>query len=358
MKSRACFILLLCVLFVGSASAIIFKPGVGSADPNDIASHDQRWDNPDNWGLTFNPASATHAVPSGSDKIWISCNDPGAAWERAIVDSAAPVVTGIFQMHNFARLDVVDGGSLTIGHWSQLSQTAPRFGQSIINLSGDGSLVVDGIASAGHSLESNLTVNMKDTSTFTTTNRFQAGRNQIDGGGHVTLNICEDAVFKTTFFWIECSGWDKVKVNLSGNAKMIITGEGQYTTAKTVDNILEMVDGEVFGDPNNILVELVPEVPFTGANDIEITLVDPNTPYCGEGLGLQGDLTGNCVVDIDDVLVMAANWTGDELDDVTLCPDLVGDINGDCIVDIYDYALLAARWQECAWSDQNLCPVQ
>ncbi len=370
MKSRAWFsILLLCLFFVGSAHAAgkrLFYPGIGSADPNDSTSHDLLWSNPDNWCIEVNhkPSDATHEVPSGGDWVYLAGFKPGDPQERAIVDYAAPEITGQLHPCRFSILDIVDGGSLVFGPWSYLSQTCCSwYGRNITNISGNGSLLINGKAVSGHSTIARAIINLTDTATLTSTDSWVFGRNAIDGGGRTVINVCEDAVFTTRFFYVEPVGInpDMVKVNLSGNGKVIITDQNQYVTAKTVDNILNIVDGGVFGDPNDVVVSLIPEDPDDptdiGDDDIEIKLVDPNDPVCNRGLGLQGDLTGNCVVDIDDVVLMAANWAGDELIDMTQCDYLEGDIDGDCVVDLRDFAALAARWDECAWSDPALCPL-
>jgi len=55
-----------------------------------------------------------------------------------------------------------------------------------------------------------------------------------------------------------------------------------------------------------------------------------------------GDLSGNCIVDLNDLLVFTAQWLDDTGCSGLGCADLDGDNN----VDAVDFALLAAHWYE------------
>ena len=57
---------------------------------------------------------------------------------------------------------------------------------------------------------------------------------------------------------------------------------------------------------------------------------------------------------------MPAVGTGPELDWLTNSTYCIsppaGDITGDCLVDIADFAVMAADWLECGYANQAMCP--
>jgi hypothetical protein len=64
---------------------------------------------------------------------------------------------------------------------------------------------------------------------------------------------------------------------------------------------------------------------------------------------ITGDLNGDCVVDFEDLEIIAAHWLRNNLsvDEPPICTSPIeGDINNDCKVDFIDLAIMAAHWLE------------
>jgi hypothetical protein len=59
------------------------------------------------------------------------------------------------------------------------------------------------------------------------------------------------------------------------------------------------------------------------------------------------DLDGNCTVNIQDFLILLANWTPPGGGPCASCAACVGDINGDGIINIVDFLALLGRWGDC-----------
>lgn len=63
---------------------------------------------------------------------------------------------------------------------------------------------------------------------------------------------------------------------------------------------------------------------------------------------LAGDVTGDCSVDMDDLVVIASEWTIVEEFSDDNC-QLAGDVTGDCAVDLADLAVIASEWMMDAY---------
>jgi hypothetical protein len=76
--------------------------------------------------------------------------------------------------------------------------------------------------------------------------------------------------------------------------------------------------------------------------------LSPVVLVCSEAI--PGDLNGDCIVDFEDVAIMAVHWlesnlSGDPPMDCT--SPIEGDVNNDCTVDFVDLAIMAGHWLEC-----------
>ena len=105
-------------------------------------------------------------------------------------------------------------------------------------------------------------------------------------------------------------------------------------------------DSEYF-EPNN-----VSRIRFYGANqygagddflDYKNLVLAPNGFECG----LTADLTGDCLVDLRDLAVLAGEYEWLAADNPTECP-FQADISGsDCRIDLADFAVMAEQWLCC-----------
>ncbi|OHB58243.1 MAG: hypothetical protein A2Y12_02410 [Planctomycetes bacterium GWF2_42_9] len=110
-------------------------------------------------------------------------------------------------------------------------------------------------------------------------------------------------------------------------------------------------------DPNVGLITCVDiaDMDNDGLNDIVVGLKDGRifTYYqqqmCSQNI--QGDLTGDCMIDFRDVNVFVSQW----LQTTSSAPYLPTDLNTDGIVNLKDVATIGAHWMECNLINQSNC---
>ncbi len=75
--------------------------------------------------------------------------------------------------------------------------------------------------------------------------------------------------------------------------------------------------------------------------------LSPVVVVCSEAI--PGDLNGDCIVDFEDVAIMAFHWLDSNLsgEPPTCTSPIEGDVNSDCTVDFVDLAIMAGHWLEC-----------
>ena len=129
--------------------------------------------------------------------------------------------------------------------------------------------------------------------------------------------------------------WHCYEWNLQDNAQWQgwVNGDGTVTkTTFTLDSI------QLLGTNNDALLYLDKLVHDPqGSIQIPADCMD----IWNQGLGISGDLNHDCYVGIDDVVLLAYDWLGDNPDyDIAL-----GQSQG--IIDLLDIAVIAQQWDQC-----------
>jgi hypothetical protein len=137
-------------------------------------------------------------------------------------------------------------------------------------------------------------------------------------------------------------GWGAENVDSSGGRRMY---SGSSDTLVLHGAISEVVRGVVnIGDP---IVDGYAKQYYYDSRLL------PVLPVCSAPI--LGDLNGDCVVDFEDVAIMALHWLESNLsaDDPPICTSPIeGDVTNDCSIDFLDLAIMASHWLEC-----NLSPL-
>ena len=164
---------------------------------------------------------------------------------------------------------------------------------------------------------------------------FSIEYSNVYGGWSGTGNINANPAFA------DSNGADNVAGNEDDNYRLA-------SSSPCIDN------GTNVAVPSDLLVDI------SGYYRIANTIVDMGAyehnsmlylGLCGDSLHPvpSGDITGDCMVDIDDVAVLAENWLLSSTDELAVCgsdgyPSPEGDVTADCTVDICDLAVLASDW--------------
>jgi endo-1,4-beta-xylanase len=165
----------------------------------------------------------------------------------------------------------------------------------------------------------------------------------------------------------QCSAWVRLDNSTSENASIMLSQTDDsgthypYVTSATAYNDQWVkLQGSFTLDVNGVLEQLsiyisgpAPDVNFY--MDDAVVVAEPVN--CSEvqqaGFNLDGDITGDCQVNLTDVEMLSRNWMNT---DCTISGDcLDADIEFDGWIDLFDFAFLASDWLNCNNPQDSNC---
>ena len=335
--------------FASTAQAVLFNNSSG----------DGKWSTDANW----NPSG----VPGGvgyTEYVFMSCIEPGLLSESSVIDYAAPTLEDSrLNMDQYSTLNVVLGGSITLGNWSCVGRAGVADGKGTLNISGDGSVLVEGIFCTA--LQSNRTaeINVGNTGTLTVTGiwKFEDGKS--------TVNLSDSAVI-TAYdldFDLNPNPVANCVIDIADDAKLLVKASN-YSSSEALSDIsrgciigveLDVSTVNISGTNYTQIISLPTQAwePYPDPNAIDV-LVSPTLSWSASltaashdvylgtdktavtnATRLLGDVNGDGGVDLSDVSSLASQWLTSP---GVLTPS--GDLNDDSNVDIADLLVVAGDW--------------
>ena len=234
------FVLTVALVFVGSTQAAFFNNVGGDND----------WNNGANWD--------TGLVPSGADWAYISSDNPANLNTTANIDGvAAPTMTGQLHLDQYSVLNIINGGSLVAGDWTNLGQSGwfgGPFGQSEVNIGDGSSLWVTGVISSAHSDDAHTTINVTGSGSI-----GNSGSWWFDPG-FTTVNLSDSAVMDSDYLFAggNVDMANRVRINLlSLGAKLIVRNQPLSEVQNLID--IGVIPGGIASIQNGDVVVQIPE---------------------------------------------------------------------------------------------------
>lgn len=294
------------------------------------------------------------SITSGSDFV---VGGNGGAGEGYVTVSGGTinVANGLrmcLEPNGFAEFDVKGDAAINVDKYVTIGSAADA--NSIFTIGDNASLVADRVNVSFEGSEGSLVI--KDNASVTTT-----GIDTTDNTGDLTVAENGEVSLIGSNIQVDLAG--NINVNTGSKLNFVLNSDSLVTNLSCDGEAI--LEGEVSINITNS-IELI----NTGSHDlILLTAGQIGTSVGGINISISGDhQKGEGALGVENIYI-TNNSDGTESLIATLfmqegytCQDLIdageridGDINGDCFVDIKDFAIMATNWLNCNDPDNSNC---